>query len=111
MSRQLAENLAGRAGVVAPPGHDLVGAAEGEIGLIELPRLFASHIDDFKVDVRGSCRRAEGFAVSLAQAQQGPFEAEEIEERSSILQPQVRRAASWTGARRVGVRRIRRRGA
>src|SRR5262249_31084409 len=94
----------------AAPGHDLVGAYQGEIGFVEIAQR-PGQIDDRKLGAERGCRLARLARVRrvIAKLQQRPFESEPIVQGRTILQPGMRRAPSGACGRHVDIRGIRRR--
>src|SRR5713101_3722014 len=90
------QDLLGRRGAVAAPGDDLIRADQGEIRAVELARLLARQIDDGQVEAearRGALERC-ARRRALAEPQQRPLEAEGVEQRAPVLEPEMRRATA-----------------
>src|SRR4051794_10982256 len=75
--------------VEAAPGDDLVGSDERERGLIEVPRLLRRHVDDLELDTHAARGIDEALASRRCRAepQKRPLEAEGVEERATLVQP------------------------
>src|SRR4051812_2598707 len=82
--------------VEAAPGDDLIGAHERERGLVELACRAGRYIDD--VERHAHAARGSDEAVDRrwrgAEPQERPLEAEGVEQRATVVQPDVRRATA-----------------
>src|ERR1700722_6381389 len=89
-----------------PPGHDLIGADQHQIALVEIVRFLV--VDTDYLEVQPCCDRRRqkcvGLTLIVAEAKQGPFETEAIEQRAAIPEPDMRRASAGFAGRHIGGR-------
>src|SRR3954449_11588845 len=119
--------------VEAAPGDDLIGAHERERGLVELACRAGRYLEEVERqphggrgplepggragryidDVERHAHAARGSDEAVdrrwrgAEPQERPLEAEDVEQRATVVQPDVRRATARGCAGLVAVRRVR----
>jgi len=107
-TRRLQQDRACFIGTVAAPCHDLIRPHQHERRFVRAPATPATHDERHGGPASMLRRRHEGARIRRprAESQQGPFEAQAVEQRASVVQPGMRGPPAGTGTWRVVVGNI-----